>query len=121
MLMEISNCADTVIYSCYIKKTSKLYQDIKEDAYLKLLSAIVNAIEKDIDIVFDTFNKPGFESKIVSEIGKIPHVTSIVPGNPILHPGLQFADNICSTIRLHKSGKDTYDFYGLIEKLVREV
>ena len=121
MLIEISNFADAAIYSCYIKKNDKLYQHSKEDVYLQLLSSIVNAIEYDIDIVFDTFNKPDFNAKIVSEIEKIPSVISIVPGDSILNPGLQFVDNICSTIRLHKSEKDIYDFYNLIEKIVREI
>ena len=121
MLMEISKFADAVIYSCYIKKTDKLYQKSKEDVYIRLLSSIVNAIESEIDIVFDSFNKKDFNERITTEIGKIPQVISIVPGDSILNPGLQFADNICSTIRLHKSKKDTYEFYKIIEKMTHEI
>jgi len=35
--------------------------------------------------------------------------------------GLQFVDNICSVVRLHKSGTDEFGFYKLIEKHVKEV
>ncbi len=49
------------------------------------------------------------------------NVQAITPVDSQKEAGLQFADNLCSIIRLHKSGSDTYSFYPLIEKWVKEI
>ena len=49
------------------------------------------------------------------------NVVGIVPMDSQLEPGLQFIDNICSSIRLHLSGEDNNHYYEKIEHLVKEV
>ena len=41
--------------------------------------------------------------------------------NSHLEEGLQFIDNLCSVIRLHKSKTDKFNFYTKIEKFIKEI
>ena len=58
---------------------------------------------------------------IVSAISMKENVTSIKPVESQSEAGIQFVDNICSVIRLHKTGKDSSQFYVLIHNRVKEV
>lgn len=51
----------------------------------------------------------------------IPNIKSIYPEDSQKQHGLQFADNICSVIRRHKSEDDESHYYDVIEKYVKEV
>ena len=121
MMEEIAGIADCIIYSSYVKKDAKLYQDAKEDVYISLLTKIVTNIEEPIDVVFDAFNKKDFEKKIILSILPMANIEKIAPGDSVREPGLQFVDNICGAIRLRKSNKDEWGFFDIIAKIVKEV
>ena len=121
MLEEINAINHAVIFSSYIKKGVYFTQTFKEETYITLLSKIVSSIEADISVIFDTFNKVDFQERILNRIASYENVQAIMPRDSQLEPGLQFVDNLCSVIRLHKSGKDEYDFYSQIENSVIEV
>lgn len=117
LLESLNAIDDTVIYSAYIKKTNHLQQSLKDKTYIKLLTSIVNSIEKDIDldIVFDSFPNKRTIMHIIDVISKIENVKSIAPADSQLVPGLQYVDNLCSTVRMNKTGTDDYGFYELIK------
>ena len=121
MLEEIASMDNSIIYSCYIKKGSYFSQTFKEATYLTLLSKIVSSTEKNISVIFDRFNKHDFEAAVVERISSYPHVQAIMPRDSQKEKGLQFVDNICSVMRLIKSGTDEYGFYQIISKTVKEV
>lgn len=121
MLSELNSIEHCIIYSCYIKKDFTFPQTLKEDTYINLLSQIVNATTDSIDIIFDTFNKRDFEEKIVSKISSLQNVSSIKSCDSQQNPGLQYADNLCSTCRHYLNGDDTNHFYDIIKKNVKEV
>lgn len=121
MLEEINNIEHCIIYSCYIKKESYFSQEMKEEVYIKLLAKIVMNIESDIDIIFDTFNKSDFETRIIDIIGNYSHVKNISPCDSQIEHGLQFIDNLCSVLRYHKSDTDINSFYDYIKEYIQEV
>ena len=121
MLEEIGLLDASVIYSCYIKKSYKMNQVLKESVYITLLSSIVSSLDSKTAVVFDTFNKPDFEEKIVKSLETIAVVDSVYPCDSQTKPGLQYVDNICSVIRLYRSDEDTYAYYGMIDKMIIEV
>ena len=51
---------------------------------------------------------------------EMPNVKSIMPGDSQLIPGLQFADNLCSVVRMKLVDEDKNDFYSIIQDLVKE-
>ena len=121
MLSEISTLDGAIIYSCYIKKATKMNQVLKESVYITLLSAIVGSLEESTTIVFDAFNKPNFEDNIILSIKDIPMVESICPKDSQTEPGLQFIDNICSVLRRYKSENANREHYEIIRDMVKEV
>lgn len=121
MLSELNSIEHCIIYSCYIKKDFTFPQTLKEDTYIYLLSQIVNATTDSIDIIFDTFNKRDFEEKIISKISSLQNVSSIKSCDSQQNPGLQYADNLCSTCRHYLNGDDTNHFYDIIKENVKEV
>ena len=121
MLDAICTFDNSIIYSCHIKKGPSFLQSRKEDVYVLLLSKIVASLEEETDIIFDTFNKMDFESRITNTILPYSNVSSIQARDSRTEAGLQFIDNICSTIRLHLSGKDQNGFYKIIEDRVQNV
>ena len=121
MLESLNETERTVIYSCFIKKDGSFDQYQKEKAYIILLSNIVTNVAEDISIIFDAFNKTDFESRIVQSISEHRNVQAIMPRDSQLEPGLQYIDNICSTLRLMKSNNDKFEFYQYIENWVKEV
>lgn len=120
MLKELNSFEYNVVFSAYLKKTDFFSQTVKEEQYILLLEKIVQSINSEIDIIFDTFNKNDFESKIISRVNSYDNVKSITACDSRLVPGLQFIDNICSSIRLYKSGLNE-DFFDLIKDNVIEV
>lgn len=121
MLSELNSIEHCIIYSCYIKKEFTFPQTLKEDTYIYLLSQIVNATTDSIDIIFDTFNKRDFEEKIISKISSLQNVSSIKSCDSQQNPGLQYADNLCSTCRHYLNGDDTNHFYDIIKENVKKV
>ena len=121
MLERIALMENSIIYSCYIKKGTYFSQIFKEDTYLTLLSKIVSSAEKDISVIFDSFNKYDFEAAVIERISSYPHVQAIMPRDSQKEKGLQFVDNICSVLRLNKSGTDEYGFYQIISKTIKEI
>ena len=81
----------------------------------------MSSIEGDISIIFDAFNKSDFEEKILERISSYKNVQAIMPRDSQKEPGLQLVDNICSVIRMNKSGIDEHGFYDIISKFVKEV
>lgn len=120
MLEHINKLNYQVIYSVYFKNDAKMNQTIKEKEYIRLLNHIVNSIDKDIDIIFDSFNKKDFHTKIVESISLNKNVLSITPQDSRLECGLQFIDNICSSIRLFKANSNL-TFYEYIKENTKEV
>lgn len=121
MLEELNRIDHTVIYSCYVKKEIPFYQQEKESVYLSLLLRIVHAVDGEVDIIFDTFNKTDFEQKIINSVIECVNVRSIRPQDSQREAGLQFVDNLCSVVRLNKSGTDHYSFFSKIENCVIEI
>ena len=121
MLERISTIPDAkIIYSCYRKKINPLNQVLKESVYITLLSSIVSAINEQADIIFDRFGIDDFEESIAkSVVGG--NIESVTPQDSQKVEGLQFVDNVCSTIRLYRSGNDSHDFYSTIKNIVIEV
>ena len=50
-----------------------------------------------------------------------PNAQAIMPRDSQKEPGLQYVDNLCSVIRLHKSDSDEYGFFNYIEKWIIEL
>ena len=121
LLKTVSSLNGSILYSCYIKKHGMLKQLQKESVYLTLLSRIVNSVEEQLVIIFDRFNKQDFERKIIHTIMEHKNVSSIESRDSQLEPGLQFADNVCSTLRLYLSGEDKNHYYSIIETIVHKV
>ena len=117
LLESLNTIDDTVIYSAYVKKTKHIKQGLKDKTYIRLLSSIINSIDKniDLDVVFDSLPSRRTIMHIIDVISKIDNVKSIAPADSQLVPGLQYVDNLCSTVRMNKSGTDEYGFYELIK------
>lgn len=118
LLEELSYIKPIILYSCFNKKDLLFTQKIKEDTYLKLLSKIIMNINDRVNVIFDLFNKKDFEEKIINKMKKLKNIESINGIDSHLEEGLQFIDNLCSVIRLHKSNLDKYNFYAIIEKFI---
>ncbi|MBR4150268.1 MAG: DUF3800 domain-containing protein [Firmicutes bacterium] len=122
LLKSIVETTGSCLFSTHIKKSARLNQKLKEATYITLLSSIVGAIDASVEIIFDSFGKPDFENNIIHAIGSsFEHVASITPGKSELYPGLQFADNVCSVVRLHLSDEDRYSYYDIIINILTEV
>ena len=121
MIEEIDQLNSCIIFSCYIKKEAILLQEQKEKIYIALLSRIVSSIEEDISIIFDRFNIPSFEAEIVQTISEYQNVQAIMPRDSQEEPGLQFADNVCSVLRQHKTEQEESECYKILKKRIREI
>ncbi len=121
MLSELNSFEYCTIYSCYRKKNVVFTQKTMERSYLNLLSSIVASIDNEVEVVFDRFNKKDFEESIVKKLLSFPHVLSAKPEDSQNEVGIQFADNLCSVIRLYKTNSDSYKFYEVVEQFVKEV
>ena len=121
MLDSLLKVDRRIVYSCHIKKAASFPQNFKEDSYIALLSRIILSIEENVSVIFDGFNKRDFEERIVERMLLYGNVQDILPGDSQLEPGLQYVDNICSIIRIHKMNADSYDFYSKIKDWTIEV
>ena len=121
MLQEIRHLDNTIIYSSFIKKHKSMKQALKESVYMSLLSNIINNIDDPVDIIFDKTSNNRFDDTIASYFIDFDNVCSINPLDSQQSHGLQFADNICSTIRLHLNSQDDYGYYSIIEHLILSV
>lgn len=121
ILEEIKSLEGCIIFSCYEKKGVKFNQVLKESVYITLLSEILVLVDKETKVIFDRFGKTDFEERIVCSVKINEHIQSIIPMDSQNVPGLQFADNVCSVIRLSKSGIDEYGYYNMISDKIVEV
>lgn len=119
MLIEIMKLKNQIIYSCYLKKDWNFNQNEKEVQYIKLLNNIVSSISDDIDIIFDTFNKKDFETKIIESLIIKENVISIQPKNSFDEAGIQFVDNLCSVVRKSLSEKENEFFIIIKNNLIQ--
>lgn len=108
-------------YSYYIKKDKHISYILKKNMYIKLLDCIVKDIDSCIDIVFDEFGDINFEESIIDKISRNSNVKSIKAVDSRKSAGLILVDNLCSTVRLHLSNADTYNFYDIISKYCKEL
>lgn len=120
LLNGISSNCNCVIYSITDIANVSFNQQDKELAYITLLNNIVRAISVDVEVVCDNFNLKGFEDKIISTLSLNSNVISIKTNDSKLEGGLQFADNVCSTIRHYYAGTNL-DFYEIIRKVAKKV
>ena len=120
MLEEIIRIDSQIIYSCYIKKEDIFNQEIKENVYIDLLTKIVCSIDNNIHVIFDSFNKSNFESKIIYSIKHLENVLSIESKNSYDEPGIQFVDNLCSVIRISYLDSKN-DYYQIVQNKVIHV
>ncbi|MCD7809012.1 MAG: DUF3800 domain-containing protein [Erysipelotrichaceae bacterium] len=114
MLEEIMEIDVKIIYSCYKKDDNCFNQILKEKKYIELLKNIVSYVDDDINVIFDSFNKLDFEKRIIEIISEYPNVINVASRNSFDEPGIQFVDNLCSTIRLSYSNPNNY-FYMLVK------
>jgi len=121
MLTELNSFEYCTIYSCYIKRDSVFSQKTMERSYLNLISKIVSSINKNVDVIFDRFNKKDFEEAIVKKLLSFSHVISATPKDSQNEAGIQYADNLCSVIRLYKTSSDSFGFYKIVEPFIKEV
>ena len=110
-----------VVFACYLKKNLRFNQELKESVYITLLSRIIGELTADTIVVFDSFGKRDFEARIVRSFTDANNIENIYPGISEKEAGLQFIDNICSVIRLHKAGDKKDLFFGKIETMIKEV
>lgn len=121
MLEEIRDLDGVILFSCHEKKGPKFNQILKESVYITLFSSIVSALAQETIVIFDSFGKADFENRIMRSVDANPIVTNIFPKESQSEPGLQFIDNICSVIRLHLSGEDSFNYFSFIEKMAKAV
>ena len=117
LLEEIVSTNGMILCSFYKKNSFSFNQSIKEAVYILLLTDIIDNIQAEIHVVFDSFNKKDFERRIVSVSSVIPNVLSVTAKDSMDDPGIQFADNICSVLRTHLSGKSSC-FYDIIKERI---
>lgn len=121
MLEQLQSLDCQIVFSCHMKTKETFCQNTKESVYISLLTSVVKNVGEELEIIFDSFGKADFEAAIIEKVGSLDNVVSIVPGDSEKEHGLQFVDNICSVIRLHKSN-DVKDFYyNYVKKDLREV
>lgn len=121
MVEEIADLDCKIIYACFKKSELKFDQELKEKVYMELLARISSSIDEDISIVFDAFNVPSFDEKVVRELSKQKAVQAIMPQNSQSEPGLQLIDNICSVLRYYKTSGEKNDWYKMLENKILEV
>lgn len=121
LLESVSALDAEVVFSCYRKRTDKLNQIQKEAVYITLISNILAALPETTDVIFDRFGIADFENNIVLAADNYASVSSIMPADSQIVHGLQFADNLCSTIRYHVSDEDHRDYFRWIKSMTKEV
>ena len=92
-----------------------------ERTYIALLSRITYFLKEDVSIVYDSFNIPSFDEKVVHELSKLMNVQAIMGRNSQSEPGLQLADNLCSVFRHYKTTRLKTEWYEMLESRILEV
>ena len=121
MLQQVKEIEGVVLYSCYVKKQKNMKQILKESVYITLLSNIINSIDEPINVIFDEFKNKRFEDLIIETFESFDNVKTIAPRDSQELPGLQFADNVCSVVRLHLTEHDKNNYYSYIKSMIKEV
>ena len=121
MLDELNTIVHFIFYSCHTKKLAHFSQEEKERTYLESISKIIGEVSNDVNVRFDRFNKPDFEKAIVARLSAFNNVISAFPVDSQSETGIQFADNLCSVVRLFRTGKDESNFFEIIKPWVKEV
>lgn len=121
MLKEVLETNCLIIYSCYKKNEPSMNQILKQSVYITLLSNILATLEDSTAVIFDGFGLDRFEKDIIRSADIYPSVINIRPGDSQKEPGLQFVDNLCSTIRRHISVNEKDLYYDYISEIVRVV
>ena len=121
MLKEVSSQGNLIYYSCYTKSSTAIKQSEKEFIYITLLIKIINEIPTNSAVVFDAFKKPDFEEKIKQNVLSTGKVSLIEARDSQTECGLQFIDNICSSVRLYKSNDEKSLYYKLIAGIAKEI
>ena len=119
MLEELCNIDCSILYAYYSKNGFKINQTLKQSIYITLLSKIVSSVDEEVEIIFDGFGIEEFENDIVKSIKAITNVKSIRHGDSQEEKGLQFIDNVCSSIRHHITEGEKDMYYEIIADLVR--
>ena len=120
MLNHIVKTDCKMYYKFYELNNETIYQDKKEEIYIKLLVSLVSEIKDEVAVYFDSFKKKDFEDNIKETISKLDNVILVDNKDSLNSKGIQFADNICSVIRRHLSNIDENQYYNIIEnKLVK--
>lgn len=120
MLESIRDLDADVVYSVYKKRSRKLTQAQKEAVYITLISNILASLNDSTDVVFDRFGIDDFEDNVVKIGNSYDAVNSIVSMDSQDSHGLQYADNLCSTLRLHLSDEDVHNYFRWIKDKVVE-
>lgn len=119
MLDEISSTNCVILYGAYKKNYRILKQSEKEKIYINLLEIVVKDIDNQVEIIFDKFEMPQFEERIINTIKENNNVLSIKPMDSQKEPGLKLIDNVCGVIRLELSNMDTNNFYLKIKNHIK--
>lgn len=59
-----------------------------------------------------------FEDLIIETFESFDNVKTIAPRDSQELPGLQFADNVCSVVRLHLTEHDKNNYYSYIKSMI---
>ena len=120
LLENLKNNATCMMYSVKDITNIVFNQLEKENSYISLLTNIVNSLDFKAELICDNFNLKGFEDRIISTFSRNENVISVKIRDSKLEGGLQFADNVCSTIRHYVSGADN-ELYSIISSSVKKV
>lgn len=115
---KILNCiyeAKLEIVASFSKLNTKLNEDKKQELYIELFNKIVNGIDDDVEIMFDSFSNKNYEEKIIREISINSKVKDIDCDFSYNSKGLQLADNVCGVIRKHIEGIDKNNYFETIK------
>ena len=108
-MLECLNGINYSVICAYCKKPMHFHQTDKERTYISLLLSIVKGVQSDIIVIYDAFHKRNFEENIEYFILCEGNVKNITRAESYDEKGLQFADNICSSLRrFFGNSKDIY-------------
>ena len=121
LLFSLSSLDYSVLFSCYRKKLNKMNQIQKESVYIALISNIFGEMRNKTEVIFDRFGLSKFESDVIKAAEFYDNIVTIYPDDSQKVHGLQYIDNLCSTIRLYLSGQDDLCYYDIIKKRTKEI
>lgn len=86
------------VVCAYSFLNEKLYEDSKQELYIKLLSSLVKEIDDDLYVCFDSFGNTKFEERVVKALLENPKVKEIHCDYSYNCKQLQIADNVCGVV-----------------------